>query len=300
MKEIAILTADIHITNSQPPARKDDYKTALINKLRLIRNIAMEKGIPVLDAGDVFDKARPSPEVISMALENLPNPFITIAGNHDLAYHTNDLFNETALYSLTKANIGIKVLKPYETIVYGDMTITGFPYGFYDVSKIDESKLTGKINIALIHIMTYQGEKPYPQCKDKSASELAELFNKFDLVVSGHNHQCFTAKMGKTTLLNPGSLMRSNAVQCDYIPKIWYLMEDGSLEYEEIEVDSSVISREHLVDKEETNERIEAYVEILNKIDGVSFSFENNLDKYIKENNIEIEVENKIKEKMEG
>ena len=298
---IAIATADIHLSNKQPICRKDNYKEAIIGKLKLLRRRASKLGVPVIDSGDLFDRAKPSPEVISIALANLPENFITIPGNHDISYHNYELYNETALYALSKANTGVKVLKPYETIVTDDFTLTAFPYGFTDLSNVkwDMVQTKGKLRIALMHIMTYDGEKPYPQCTDLSAKELCKLLEEFDVVVTGHNHQCFTRQVGNTTLLNPGSLMRSTADQVNYIPRIWYIMEDGSLEYEEIDVRKEDVSNEHIVEEKEVNERMESFVSNLIGNKEVSLSFIDNLNTYMNINNIDNKIKDTINQVIE-
>ena len=45
--------------------------------------------------------------------------------------------------------------------------------------------------------------------------------NKFDLIVSGDNHQSFTHKEGNRLLINCGSLMRNKIDQVNHKPCIW-------------------------------------------------------------------------------
>jgi predicted phosphodiesterase len=297
---VAIATADIHISNRQPICRKDSYKDAIIRKLELVKKRANKLGVPVIDSGDVFDRAKPTPEVISIALSHLPNNFITIPGNHDISYHNYDIYKETALYAVSQANTGVKVLTPYETLQTEDFSVTAFPYGFTDLSQVNWEEVSkGKLKIALMHIMTYDGDKPYPQCTDLSAKELCKLLDKFDLVITGHNHQCFTKRIGNTTLLNPGSLMRATSEQINYIPRIWYIMEDGTLEYEEIKVDIECLSNEHIVQQKEVDERMSSFVSNLVGTKEVSLSFTDNLNKYISINQIEQNIKDTINQIIE-
>lgn len=293
---IAIITADIHLTAEQPICRKDNYKEAMITKLKFIRAKQKELDIPVIDAGDVFNRAKPNPEVISMALRYLPRDFITIAGNHDLSYHNNDIFEQTALYAVSKAKTGVTVLKPYETLDLGNLTVTGFPYGYTDVDKVDKTQLAkDKPNVALIHIMTYKGDKPFPMCSDPDVGDIEKKFSMFDNIITGHNHQCFYTDK----LLNAGSLMRSRADQIDYKPRLWYLCADGTFDYEYIPIDETAVSNEHTVEQNEIDSRMQSYVSSLNNTSEISFSFEDNLNRFIEENHIDNDIKSIITNAME-
>lgn len=294
-KPIALLTADLHISKHTPICRTDSYLNTLKSKLKFLNSLQKQYNVPVLDAGDVFDKAKPSEEIVSFALNNLPQNFITIAGNHDLPNHNMDIYKKSGLYTLESADKGQTVLNPYETIHFDNMSITAFPYGYYDTDLLDIKYINEKpIRIALIHIMTYQGKAPFVGCNDEEARGIAKKLDMFDIIVSGHNHQSFIS-LGKPTLVNTGSLMRSNIVQKEYKPHIHLLYDDLSIKRIPVPI-NDVIDDSHKENKEKRDERMASFIESLSKDVEIAFSFEKNLTALLNSNTIPPEVKNIIEE----
>src|SRR5688572_18895632 len=95
---IAILCADLHLTLRPPLCRADknwmltqrDYLLQ-IRKLQepahLKNHLEATAKIPVICAGDIFDRWNPPPELVNFALRFLPNGMICVPGQHDLPNH---------------------------------------------------------------------------------------------------------------------------------------------------------------------------------------------------------------------
>jgi DNA repair exonuclease SbcCD nuclease subunit len=64
----AILGADLHIRESVPACRIDDYINAQWTKLLFIQNLCEKNGCPFLVAGDLFDHWKPSPYLLSRCI----------------------------------------------------------------------------------------------------------------------------------------------------------------------------------------------------------------------------------------
>jgi DNA repair exonuclease SbcCD nuclease subunit len=141
--------------------------------------------------------------------------------------------------------------------------------------------------IKILHIMTYKGKAPWPGCTDPECHELFDWFPEADLIVTGHNHKSFTAKKGKQLLVNPGSLTRQTADQIDHKPCVFlYDSKQHKLKKHYLKIKDNVISREHLNVVKAKENRINAFIEKLKHGWDAGLSFEENIERGIKENKI--------------
>lgn len=125
MKIIAIVTADWHFRDTQPRCRIDDYFQAQKNKLDQIKEVQKFDNCPVFDCGDLLDKCKSSPFLEGWLMDNLPDHFYTIAGNHDIPYKKIDAIDWGSLGVLIKSK-KISLIKLYED---DNLIIEGFNYG---------------------------------------------------------------------------------------------------------------------------------------------------------------------------
>ena len=63
--------------------------------------------------------------------------------------------------------------------------------------------------------------------------------------------------------------------------------------------DTDVVSREHLVKKEQKEEQLSAFVQSLQDVGEVSLSFEDNVETVMRENKPDKPVKDKVREAME-
>lgn len=86
------VVGDLHLADNPPSLRVDNYKEAILNKVRFILHSSLNEGVSaVCFLGDIFHKKIPSHnshslirELISILNDN-PLPKLTIAGNHDIS-----------------------------------------------------------------------------------------------------------------------------------------------------------------------------------------------------------------------
>jgi DNA repair exonuclease SbcCD nuclease subunit len=161
----------------------------------------------------------------------------------------------------------------------------GFTKKEANMTPIVMPKLNTQIKI--LHIMTYKGKAPWPGCTDPECHELFDWFPDADLIVTGHNHKSFTAKKGKQLLVNPGSLTRQTADQIDHKPCVFlYDSKQHKLKKHYLEIKDNVISREHINIVKSKENRINAFIEKLKHGWDAGLSFEENIERGIKENKI--------------
>jgi len=282
-----ILTGDWHLQEKQPIARMDNFWETQWKKLNFISNLQKEYNCPVIHSGDLFDHWKPSPELLAKTIEYLPNEFWTIYGNHDLPQHNLKLTHKCGINVLDQANkLGV-----FAACHWGQSPINNLlhPFDFKD------------FDILVWHTMTYQGKKPWPDCTDPKAVKLLRKYPQYDLIVTGHNHQAFVEYYEDRCLVNPGSIFRLTADQKDFKPRVylWY-SETNTVEPVYLSIEKDVISTEHLEVKKERNERIEAFVSTLDTDWKAKLSFEENLERLQKKNNIRPAVMSIIYEALEN
>ena len=193
-KADAIIIADIHLTDSTPVSRTDDYQKAQETKLKFIRKLSEKNNkCPILCAGDIFEHWKASPWLSSWAYQYIPWNFITVPGNHDLPGHSFKQYPKSALALLDTVVPQIEVLKN-DTIYDHNLEISGIPFG-----QLDEFESTfypadpgDNRTILLLHELVWEKQKPEWAKGSYTATEIIDRFGTwFDLIVTGDNHMSF-------------------------------------------------------------------------------------------------------------
>ena len=265
----AILTADWHLRESIPKCRTDDFWEVQWNKVMQIMHLQCQYNCPVWHAGDLFDHWKPSPLLLSKAIENLPEQFYTIYGNHDLPQHSLLLADKCGIHTLEMAD-RLRVM-------------VGFHWG-----QDPEEVFKKRTKAIMWHVMTYQGKAPWPGCTDLSARQILEKYPQFDLILTGHNHKTFVEELDGRLLVNPGSLTRQSADQEDHEPCVFlWDAEANTVTKHILRYQKGVVSREHLEVQEQRESRISAFVE---KLDGewkAGIRFEDNMERALQLNRVD-------------
>lgn len=303
-KPTALIFSDLHLRDTQPVCRKDDFWETQKKKLKWLRSFHKSIGsdIPILCAGDVFHEWKTSPKLINMAIDNLPKNMISIPGNHEMPNHNYELMDESGYGVLSKTDKIINGIKIHKGSFEGSKTINiyFFPYGI-ELHSIDPSP--SEINIVLAHHFVYKGRKPFPGQLTGVKSLLKKL-KGYDLVVTGDNHHPFTYKTDDQLLINPGCFGRQKADEASITPRvyIWYAKDNSyDIEYVPIEDSEKVISRKHLEQIEYKNEKIELFVGRLNENIDAQLDFKSNMKQYLDGNpKIKKVTKEKIREAMEN
>lgn len=280
----AILTADWHLREDVPVCRKDDFYQTQWNKVDFVRSLQQQYNCPVIHSGDLFDYWKPSPMLLSDTIKHLPKSFVSVYGNHDLPQHNLELKHKSGLYTLEKA---------------GKVFTNGGMYYFCNWGE-NPVDLEDVPPVLIWHVMTYQHQEPFPGCTAPKAAKLLRKYPQFDLIVTGDNHTPFVEEYDGKLLVNPGSLMRQEANQIDFKPRVylWYA-ETNTVKPVFIPIDDNAISRDHLEKTEQRNMRIDAFVSKLNTDWNASLSFEDNLKSFQDENEVENDVMNIVYKAIE-
>jgi DNA repair exonuclease SbcCD nuclease subunit len=276
MKPSAILTADLHLHDKAPSCRKDDFMQTQANKIKFLRFLQDKYNIPVLIAGDIFHKSKPTPELLRMAIELMPE-IIAIPGQHDLPNHSIDLYDKSGLSVLEAAGVATVLINRNGAFYDGkDFTITGFPFG---VEPEPLKEKTIKRSIVMIHELVVYSQQPWPGAEAEKARGILKKLKNYDLILSGDNHQQFTLEHQNRLLVNPGPIFRTNALMTEYQPKVYlWFAENNSIEEVLIPIEKDVIIYEALEKQKEKDARIEAYIEKIQEDYTVDLNFKDKLE----------------------
>jgi len=225
----------------------------------------------VIHAGDLFDHWKPSPYLLSKAIQYLPARFYTVAGQHDMPQHSLELMDKSGINVLA-------VGKHIELLSGGHFGMEPYVCPYLE---------RGGRQIMVWHTLTWSGTRPWPGCEDLSALELLKMYPKADLIVTGDNHQTFVEEYKGRLLVNAGSLMRTTTDQIGHHPCVFLWHADmNTAEPVYLPIMDDVISREHLERKEERDHRIDAFVSKLVEDHDAGLSFEDNLREWAKKNRV--------------
>lgn len=196
---------DTHIRSTNPRSRKDDFYTAITEK---IDEIASSHDTLVF-LGDVFDKPSLDFEYLTLLYEqfrgyqNIGKKLYTIIGNHDV-YNYNE-------NTLTKTVLGLfdslGVLSVFDTLTINESVFVCRLPLFATMPqrlKLPKSKLTQRILLAHSYFQSDLDENTL------TFDHLKSIY--YDVAIFGHDHEPYEPlTAGDTTVYRPGSLCRKDA-----------------------------------------------------------------------------------------
>lgn len=241
-KQGFLITADLHLRDTQPTCRTDDFDKAQWDKMDYIAEVIKTKNLYWLNCGDLFHNAKPSYSLLSHLLYWFKTRKVhidaAIVGNHDLPAHN--------LHQLDNSGWGVVHQAGYirhwlhdgkfETFSLHDykdnISIAGVNYS----ENLDDFKwpFYAKDSVLLYHEMVFRNERS--RIADIPGLTAKQLYEKvpFCTVFSGHNHQSFDWQpdenfridyADKNGVFNVGSMTRQSADQMEHIPQV--LLWDG-------------------------------------------------------------------------
>jgi len=277
-----IIAGDLHAGNLSPECRSDCYIDALLHKLKWIGELQEQYDVPIIFPGDIFDHwSGGGTEIINKVIAAWPKGIVyTVPGQHDLPQHNITLQGKTAYQNLILAG---KIIDLSTTSIPLDgFTLHGAAWGH-------EPPVPGNgISVLVWHITTWQ--TPFkPGDVPGDAERLLQKYQKYDLIVTGDNHQTFTVDdvLGRK-LLNAGSVMRITAAQIDHKPCVYLWRNSGIVETLYIPI-TDVVSREHVDKAKDKEERKNAFVTRLSGNTEISLSFDDNIKKCLETESLEVQ-----------
>lgn len=303
-RKVAILTADWHLW-SKPPVARSNEPDWLLTQNRYLHQIqklssnyfqsTWNENIPVIMAGDVFDKYNPSPEVLNIALSYMPKVY-AVPGNHDLPNHRLDDVEKSGFWTLVKAG---KVIPIFDNegfpVEIGNLRLHAFPYGTPIRPLEDPHDLYQEI--AVCHEFVYTDKTGYPNAPiEQHLNNFRKRARGYDVVVVGDNHVPFMATKHRPIVINCGSLTRRTIDQKDYKPRVWWLYSDNTVEphYLDTSKDAPMVDVRDYSDVKIDGVRLKKFMEELKTRQVATIGFEETLKRYLREHKVEEAVKNYI------
>ena len=282
MKEpTALLIADLHLSHKPPECREGEknWYEAMKRPLKELTGLSKKYDVPVLCAGDIFEHWKPPPELISFAIENLPD-MAAIPGQHDLPLHNIEDLKKSAFWTLVKAGKIIipETNKPLQ--VHGTH-VWGFPFG----CEIQKPKDNDKLNVCLAHKYVWVKDHKYRTAPEKGfLGRIENQLKGYNVAVFGDNHIPFTctAKNG-VKVWNCGSLMRRAIDQIDHTPRIGILMSDGSVDTHYVDISKDKITaKEEKEVNEEQREELREFLDMFDELEEDDLDYIEKIEEFLK------------------
>lgn len=292
----AILVSDIHLSEKSPTFRssESDWFSAMSRPLKELDRLAADHNVPIVCAGDVFDRWNSSAKLINFSIDTLPKMY-SICGQHDLPNHSYNQIESSAYWTLCQAGIitNIENGSPIET--KNGLMLHGFHWnqpieipategstefqkfcnrcntGYEDIGRCPDcgcpeyrivEPFTSSdlcIHLAVIHKYIWKSKNTsYHDAPEQNhIKNIIKKLKGFDAAVFGDNHKGFLirSKNGSPTILNNGGFMRRAKDQIDYEPSVGLLFSDGSIKRHKLDCSKDKVrSYSTEILKEETAE----------------------------------------------
>jgi len=284
-----LILSDCHLRDTNPRNRQDNYYQTGLDKLDWCFGLAkINKCSFVLQAGDLTDNPRSSYRLISAILNLLHKHNVkvySITGQHDRRHHTSDLSNVPM--TVLQTNFNKFELLNSNPICTDNLNIYGSSFG-EEIPKILDKD---KFNILVTHRMVIGEDKLWEGQESCVTARTLLAKNKFNLIVSGDNHQFFTSEYQGRHLLNLGSLLRSTSAQIDHKPKVAIFDTDtNTYELFDVPIKSApiVFNLDEIKSKNKIaleTDKIKEYISLLsNKDEKTTYDYVNNLHEFMEQN----------------
>ncbi len=310
-KKKLLISGDLHLRETNPACWKEDYMSMEQKPaLDFIKQLARKNDNPwCIFPGDIFHHWKASPWLLRFALLNLPSNSLMIPGQHDLPNHNLMQFDKSgiSLLRVTKLVNGEDPPIDNKTQHYPfedvEVDIIVVPFGEEIPDPLDFN-LQFKKTILVTHRMTWYNDRPWVGCDSLDAISLMKKHPKYDLIITGDNHERFVANYKKRFLVNAGSVGRMTIDQCDHQPAVYlYDCENHELEAHEIPIQSNVMIERGFNSEVESIPDFDEMITMFKdeKTSGIK-SFRDSVKEYIasKKDEIEEEVIKAIWNALEG
>ena len=228
---VAILCSDLHLCERLPSARGESQEAwfgVIGGYLDQINDIA--DGVPVVCAGDVFDRWDSSANLINFVISKMPHMW-AVSGQHDAPHHRYEDIRKSAYWTLVEAG-KITNLEPGKPCAISKGLVAwGFPWGF-PLRPLEKRVPKSATHLAVAHRYLWDdraGGHPGATA-DTHARATAALLKGFDVALLGDNHNPFANTVHGVFLYNHGLTIRRRRDERDYVPEVGLLYADATIE----------------------------------------------------------------------
>lgn len=297
---IAILCSDLHLSSLKPACRaEENWFSVQSEYLSQLNKLAHWFEVPVICAGDIFDRWNANSETINFALQLLPDNMICVAGQHDLPNHRMDQMFRSAYGVLKEAGKIIDICgKTYA--VTDQLMAYGYGWG-QEIKPCEPAKYQSEayIRLAVIHKYCWTTRCSYPGAENSDkVGAYAKRLKGYDAAVFGDNHIGFCAKAGTCNVINTGGFIRRKSDELDYSPRVGLLMSDGSIDTHFLET-----KHDKFVEIVEEGETLpldmQAFIKGLKSFEQLGTNFREIVENHLRQDDIDGPVKDIILEALE-
>lgn len=185
--------------------------------------------VPIIVAGDIFDKCDPQSSFISWCIDNVPECWV-VAGQHDLPNHRLQDLDKSGLGLLIKLRI-CKLLRPQIPTQINDYLV-GYGYSWgQTVEPVKKDPKDDRVHLAVVHAFIWTKNTGHIGVSEDS--RLSSWFPKlqgYTAAVFGDNHKSFiNTKSGPCSILNNGTFMIRRRDEIDHKPSVGLIHRSGKI-----------------------------------------------------------------------
>lgn len=289
-KLAAIAVSDIHLSLLKPRIREDsDWLKVQKEYLNQLYSLLSDWSVPIIFAGDLFDRWSQPPELINWCLDNLPEMY-GVYGQHDEKHHVARDLDKTAFGTMVKVG-KIKLISPKTNpTVVNNLVLWGFPWNS-EVHECPREPRPDYLHVAVIHAYIWTQKTGYiGALEEKRLGTWLEKLKRYDIAVFGDNHHGFLyQKEGQCTVINNGTFIRRKADEINLKPSVGLIYQNGKVirHYLDISKDKFIAQQERI---KIGNEEIELFVRDLNNLEHKTVDFPDAVRRAVDSENIREEV----------
>jgi DNA repair exonuclease SbcCD nuclease subunit len=292
---IAVAVADLHLSLLQPACRADkDWMAVQAGYLQQVKKIQNTypllqtcTPLPILCAGDIFDRWNAPPELINFALEHLPDGMLCVPGQHDLPLHRSDLMHRSG-YGVLKQVGKIKDLSEGRVEAISEGAVFG--YGWKEEIEPLHPP-TKDVQIALIHRYVWTVESGYPGALQSShLSSLMKSLKGYDVAIIGDNHKPFLKELKNgCTAYGCGTFIRRKTDEMDYQPSVGIIYSDGTVKRKRLDTSGDRF-HEGAKDRPEIAFNMKEFIESLEGLGEHGLDFKAAIENHLKTEDVHPQV----------
>lgn len=281
-KVLSIHTGDIHLSDLKPIARQDepDWELAQLRVLRWLLELSEQLNAAVVIGGDLFDRTSLSFGFLNQLWYVFRPNYHCLLGNHEQPdKNTGKSINDSVW--VTGAQMGlyashsqpsVQALSDSVRVKYGWVPATNSEDEF-----MESVKCVQDADVIVIHKYVWSNpSNSYTNASDSgNVKSISKLFPNAKVIFSSDNHIGFSAP--EYNVYNCGALIRHTASQVDYVPQVFLLYDDFTVESIQVPIDEDFITDRHIKERKCAEEQERMFIRTLGDSKDISFSFYDNL-----------------------
>jgi hypothetical protein len=262
-----LITSDYHLSEQKPRCRLDeDWTKTQEGHLDFIAKTANKYKSPVCIVGDIFDRAIVTEKIKIIFLQfvdKVKYGVYILAGNHCLPHHSWSNVNNSS---------------------FGVIWNSGKVHGLDELGKAAHfgEEIKGIDNgLLFIHELVFKTSKDLPpNVNAKTSKDILDKYPEMKWIFCGDNHHSFNFEYKNRHLINSGCINRQASDFKTYQPIIYFVDTDKEI-VEEINMpdNEEIVDDSYIVEQNEKEERISAFVEKLKKNEAIELDFLKNIEK---------------------